>query len=502
MRPHLILRAALTALALTASPLALVPAALAQEAAASPSSEDLRALRYYIQNNETAAISAEIRRLQIDFPGWTPPSDLQSLLVTGPSTEVDQIYARIAAGDTEAARRLITTTQAAFPNWTPPADMMTLLSLAEAQANFDQAVTQQNLSRALELAIDNPQLLSCNRINNTWELAALQARGGNNAAALAAYRQIVQACSGSQEIVATIEKADAVASVAELRQLIATAQTRLPALSGTLTALESRLLAGRGVAGGGSDSAAAEPEPAAAEEAPRPERPAAAPQPASQPRPVVAPPVALPTAPSSSSALPSTLASSPYASLPPRGDGRLGAVRAAAQAENYRQCIFDSTNPRSLEVAYERAWCAYNIDRPMEALALFTASADGRLGGLVQRDARYGMALSMLELDMTDAASMIAARTDFDAAQRRTIETIILDQRGVRAYDQGKYRDAIIFFDELERVQGQLRRDLEILRGYAMLNSGDQRGALQVFSRLNAELSTDETRQALAAARN
>ncbi|WP_203531323.1 hypothetical protein [Pseudoroseicyclus tamaricis] len=526
MRPHLILSAvrhAAIAAAILGGVALPATAPLAQEAsAAAPGPDDLRALRYYIEQDETAAITAEIRRLQIDYPGWTPPEDLDSLLITGPSTEVDQIYARIAAGDVEGARRLIATTQGAFPNWEPPADMTQLLELASAQESFDTAVSSQNLTRALEIAVDTPQLLSCNRINNTWELAALQARSGNDAAALAAYRQIVQSCSGSSEIVSTIEKANAVSSADEIQALVSTAQTRLPALSSTLETLEARLLAGRGITPSGDTAEAPEededePAPAAAPAqtqsapqqaaAPAP-APAPAPEPAPAParRPASASPSAAPApAPAASpSTVPLGMASSqsPYAQLPRSGDGRINAVRAAAQAENYRQCAFSSTQPRSLDVAYERAWCVYNLDRPLESLALFTAAADGRLGAVVLRDARYGMALSMLELEMTDAASQVAARTDFTAPQRRTIETIILDQRGVRAYEQGDYRQSIIYFNELERIEGSLRRDLELLRGYAMLNSGDQRGAINVFLRLNDELSTPETRQALAAARD
>ncbi|MGZ9809914.1 hypothetical protein ACXN5S_05570 [Pseudoroseicyclus sp. H15] len=504
MRSNLIPSLALALLVLGPAVVSAPPLA-AQEASqgAQPGADDLRALRYYVEQDETAAISAEIRRLQLDFPDWTPPDDLSQLLVTGPSTEIDQIYARIASGDLGGARRLIDSTQAAFPNWTPPADMLSLLSIAEAQDSFDQAVSGGNLTTALELAIDNPQLLRCNRINNAWRLADLQARSGNEGAAFAAYEQVVQSCSGSSEIISTIEKADAVASVAQIRGLISTARNRMPSMAGTLDALETRLLSGRGI---GNDDApdevaevADEPEEEAPARAAAPaapaRQPAAAPAPAPAPRaaaPVSAAPVVV-TAPPTANA---------YTSLPPDGDGRVNAVRAAALAENYTQCAFASTQPRSLEVAYERAWCVYNLDRPLEALALFTAAANGRLGGTVQRDALYGMSLSLLELEMTDSASAVAARTDFTYEQRRTIETIILDQRGVRAFEQGEFREAIRYFDELERVEGSLRRDLLLLRGYAMLNSGDQRGALQVFVELNNQLSTEETREAIAAARN
>ncbi|WP_188754180.1 hypothetical protein [Wenxinia marina] len=198
---------------------------------------------------------------------------------------------------------------------------------------------------------------------------------------------------------------------------------------------------------------------------------------------------------------PGTPAVSPLASLSLRGDGRLAQVRAAAAAADFRTCAARSTSPQSIEVAYERAWCVYNLERPLEALALFTLAANSSLGGTVRRDARYGMALSYLKRNMTDAASEIAASTDLTLDQRRTVEAIILDQRGVRAYQEEDYDRAIVYFDGLEELEGTLRRDLAILRAYAYLNSGDVRRAREEFQRLDSELRTEDTRAGLAAAR-
>jgi hypothetical protein len=118
----------------------------------------------------------------------------------------------------------------------------------------------------------------------------------------------------------------------------------------------------------------------------------------------------------------------------------------------------------------------------------------------VARDARYGMALSMLKRNMTDAASRIAAATDLTQDQRSTIETTILDQRGVRSYQEENYMQAIIYFNGLEVLEGTLRRDLSILRAYAYLNSGDRATARTLFRGLNSLLSTAKTRAGLAAA--
>ena len=457
-----------------------------------PSSEELRALRYYIAQNEAAAIAAELRRLRIGFPNWTPPEDLTKISVTAPTTQIDDIYAQIARGDATSARRALDDLRTAFPDWTPPSNMIALLVTAESQSKFDAAISRRDPDGALRIALDTPELLRCNRINNTWRLAGLEESRGADSAALAAYRQIINACSNVTDIVATIEKANAVATSAELRDLIRTARDRLPGSIDTFNALEARLFAGRGDANSTTKIVESTVAPAVAS----PPKPiaASAPLPARIPPREVTPEQSKPSV----TIVPST--GSPLSSLSKSGDSRINQVQAAARSSDFRTCAAQSTNPQSLDVAYERAWCVYNLDRPLEALALFTAAEKGGLDGTIQRDARYGMALALLKRQMTDAASRIAAATDFDLEQRRTIEVIILDQRGVRAFQQEDYAQAIKYFNGLETLDGALRRDLALLRGYAYLNSGNQRTALSLFQRLDSELATPETQAAVRAA--
>jgi tetratricopeptide (TPR) repeat protein len=135
----------------------------------------------------------------------------------------------------------------------------------------------------------------------------------------------------------------------------------------------------------------------------------------------------------------------------------------------------------------------------MEALAAF-GSAEARLSGAQRRDARFGMALSYLKLNMTEEASRLAATTDLTRQQRIDTESIILNQRGVVAYQQGRYRKAIGYFDALEQVSGRLRRDLALLRGYAYLNSGNRTRAQEIFLDLHNQLATTESRRAMEAA--
>lgn len=399
-------------------------------------------------------------------------------------------------------------TRTRFPAWSPPAEMTSLLELAEAQANFDRAVGARNLQETLAIGVAHPALMRCDRINNIWRLSELQAASGAANAALAGYTQIVQTCSGTNDLIATIEKANAVSTPEQVQQLIRAATSRVPASAAQFTALEARLLAGRS----GTDTGAA-PAPAAtapappAPTAPAPAAPAPTPSPAPQPQPApqaaaLAPRPATPApAPAPAATAPmATIANGAdmaYGRLPRSGDPRINQVRSAAGNEDFRSCTANSADPRSLDVAYERAWCVYNLDRPMEALALFTAAAAGNLGGTVPRDSRYGMALAMLALDMTEGAARIAADTDFSVEQRLTIEGIILDQRGVRAYNEGDYASAITYFNGLEALENGLRRDLAILRGYAYMNAGNLMQAQREFQMLNSQLSTPDTREAL-----
>jgi len=441
-----------------------------------PNAQDLRAIRYYIAQNETASIAAELQRLENAFPDWTAPDDLAALELmapTTPKTEIDSIFTLIARNDIVSAQRELSAAREAFPDWVPSEDMLSLLATANAQTAFDAAIAARDPDAALRIAMDELAILRCSRINNAWKLAELKKQTGDRAGALSAYRQIVRACSLTADVVATIEKADAVATEDEMRALVAMAQQRIPGSGTTFDALLIRLLAGRGVAVATS-AVAATPRPA--------------PQPSTSTQAQASAPVTVP----------GTSSGSPLAELRRSGDSRLRQVRASAQTGDFRTCTARSVTPRSLEVAYERAWCVFNLDRPLEALALFTAVADG-LSGTMSRDARYGMALSMLQRNMTSAASRIAAETDFTIDQRRTIESTILEQRGIRAYQEGNYSQAITYFDGVKMLVGFLRRDLSIMQADAYLNSGDRATARTLFIHLNNALSTAETRTGLKA---
>jgi cellulose synthase operon protein C len=457
-------------------------------AQSTPSNEDLRALRFYVENKEQAAIDAEVRRLKGAFPGWNPPADMANLMQVQPTTEVADIYARLARGDIEGVRRVMQSTKVRFPSWEPPADLARQIDLVEAQNAFDRAVNTRNADEALRIGKRVPALFRCDRINNAWNLAELQTASGNPSRALAAYNQTVRTCTTIPDIVATIEKADSVTSEAQLNSLVDVAKQRFPAHSATFNALNERLLAGRGT----RRTVAAAPARVAPPVVVAPTKNAAPAPAAKTPAPVVE---AVPQ-----QRVIETNANPSLTSLPRTGDSRLGRARAAKDANRFDECLALSARPGSMDLAYERAWCAYNLDRSLESMAYFSAAAQAGLGGTVTRDALFGLTLSMLKRNMTESAADLAARTDLTEKQRHEVEVIILDQRGVTAYNDKEYAAAVEYFNALEQATGGLRRDLALLRGYAYLNLGDRARAREQFQILHNALATKETAAALKAA--
>lgn len=213
-----------------------------------PPRSELQTLSYYHQQGDRAATEAEIRRLRLKYPQWMPPADLSKLSVTAPSQEIDLYYRQIAAGDYEGARSTLAQAKAAFPDWQPPAEMTTLLAVSEGQKRFDEALSAGDPRRAADLAGRIPDLLRCERINNAWRLAEAQTATGRKTQALGLYQSILETCTNSNDLSATLEKADQIADEAQMSGFFDIAFRRFPAEAPRFQALQTRLLAGRGKA--------------------------------------------------------------------------------------------------------------------------------------------------------------------------------------------------------------------------------------------------------------
>jgi hypothetical protein len=455
---------------------ALATPALAQ----APGQSDLQALRFYLQQENDRAVRAELQRLQIQFPDWSPPDDLSDLATIAGPDSIDQIYRHIEAEEFESARRLISETESAHPDWSPPSDLLDLLRISEAQVDFDAAVAAERAETAISIMRRVPNLLSCERINNAWNLAEMHQALGETPRALVVFRSVISTCTDPELLIATLEKADEIATLSELEALADTARGQASDDAARLRQVEDRLRAGRGEeARWGNNEQAIDldaSEPESAEPAPDAD-------------------AANDTTPRA----PSRPAQQPAAQAAPAG-GNLAAARAAAQRGAWSDCLALTAGATRIDLVYERAWCSYNAERPMEAVDAFRRAAQAGSSATMRRDATYGWLLALLKMNMTEQAAQVLAGAALTRDQRLEIESQILDQRGVRSFNQGNYGRAIAFFEEHERLTGHARRDLALLKGYALLNSGNRPAAREVFMRLHRQLSTAETRQALRAA--
>ncbi len=185
--------------------LAAVPAA-----AQTPPDSDLMALRFYIGEGNEQAVQSEIRRLQLQYPDWTPSEDLNEVSRDVPAEAIDEIYGLIATGDFDGARSLIDKTRQAYPAWSPTEELLQTLVIAEAQSRFTQAVDAGEANDAIRVARSNSALLRCERVNNAWLLAEQYQSVGDNESALAVYRSVLRSCDTSEVLIATLEKSAAI----------------------------------------------------------------------------------------------------------------------------------------------------------------------------------------------------------------------------------------------------------------------------------------------------
>ncbi|WP_126975481.1 hypothetical protein [Frigidibacter oleivorans] len=493
------------------APLVLALSLLAGPAVAqsAPSTSDLAALRYYVQQGDQSSVQAELQRLRQIYPDWTPPADLSRIEAEAtPTAEIDQIYRLIASGQLDEAQALITATQARFADWVPPADMRSLLATARAQQQFD-SIVDSDPARAAQLARTTPALTRCDRINNVWRLAEAQQKSGQGAQALGAYRSIVATCPAFPDVYATLQKADPVAPLDQLDAMFAEAASRFPGQEAALADLEQQLRAGRGEAtvttAAPATAPAARPgasrQAAAADPAPRRAAPSAqsSGQSSGQSAGQSSARAPAPAPGNAGGAIP--MPATAWGRLPVSGDPRLGQMRAAASAGAWQRCLALTPQPRSLDLLNERGWCSLNLDRPMEALSSFAAVAQGRVPAAMARDARYGMALSYLDMEMTNEAAKIAAATNFTLEQRRAVEGQILTQRAVASYDRQDYLRTIGYLDALDEMQGGLNRGLGVLRAYAYLNAGKRAQAFRLFEQMHNQMAGDDTRAGMRASR-
>ncbi|WP_299815921.1 tetratricopeptide repeat protein [uncultured Roseibium sp.] len=193
-----------------AEPFALGSAGVVQQAnvqGAAPARPqvDESALRYYAHNGEIGRVSAEINRLKSLHPDWEPPEDI----FDSNKTVVNEqpLWDLFAAGKSQELYAKIREFIKLYPGYAPSGELRRQIMNAEARKTVLSASEVGNYADVVKTVAKNPTLLVCQEMDMIWRTAEALYKTGREAEAFAAYQYILANCSNPDERVATVQKA-------------------------------------------------------------------------------------------------------------------------------------------------------------------------------------------------------------------------------------------------------------------------------------------------------
>lgn len=144
------------------------------------------------------------------------------------------------------------------------------------------------------------------------------------------------------------------------------------------------------------------------------------------------------------------------------------------------------------QAALARGWCLMDMNRPLEAAASFEVALRASAPAM-REDAAYGQSLAYLRAGLTSKAAVAATKSPQSRARVAELQTAILADRAIAAFDAGRYRETLIFLDQLRRISSE-RTDLMVLRGYAYLRLNRFAEAKRLFEAAAATGNRDARR--------
>ncbi|MEI2298667.1 cellulose synthase [Ensifer sp. MJa1] len=155
-------------------------------------------------------------------------------------------------------------------------------------------------------------------------------------------------------------------------------------------------------------------------------------------------------------------------------------------------------NPTGLapQAALTRGWCLMDLNRPLEAAEAFEVALQAP-ASQIREDAAYGQSLAYLRAGLTSKAAVSATKSTQSRGRIDELQTAILADRAIAAFDAKRYREALLFLDQLGQISTR-RQDLMVLRGYSYMNLKRFEEARRVFEALAATGNRDAM-QGLAA---
>lgn len=184
-----------------------------------PAAVDDTALRYYASQNDTARVAAEIRRIRLVHPDWTPPADLFE--GGSDSGEEQALWKLFAEGKLDEIKDQMAAIQEKQPNWRPSPDFATKFEQALARRDLVTASDAGDSATVLSIAEARPQMMVCAEMDVLWRVAEALAKTGTQDKAFDLYRYIMARCPDAQERLATVQKASLVLPTKMTEKLLA-----------------------------------------------------------------------------------------------------------------------------------------------------------------------------------------------------------------------------------------------------------------------------------------
>jgi len=138
--------------------------------------------------------------------------------------------------------------------------------------------------------------------------------------------------------------------------------------------------------------------------------------------------------------------------------------------------------PASDAAALRLGWCYMDLKQPGSALRAFEV-VSGHGNASQREEANYGRALALLRLDLTDEAAVAATGSPMSQQRAATLQTIILANRAIAAFDGGRYREALVFLDQRATLAPE-PSDLMTLRAHAYVKLRQMDAAGRIFAAL------------------
>ena len=193
---------------------------------ATPSENDLAALRYFVEKEDEPAIIAEQERLARRFPD----ADLDAItarLRSGEVIDTTLAWDLINQDRFDEARLEIARLQSIEASWHPPAEMVEVMRAREGESVMEDALQRRDLNAAVQAAQDFPELVTCARVNTPWRIAELMGDYQQVQPALDVYASTAINCTDINIVVASLQKGHGLAGSDDwTRSAFAAAQER------------------------------------------------------------------------------------------------------------------------------------------------------------------------------------------------------------------------------------------------------------------------------------